>query len=186
MELPEVLLVAVGLSMDACAVSMGRGTALHSSERVRGVLMMAFSFGLFQALMPITGWLVGSSFAALIGSFDHWIAALLLAGIGGRMIHESLHGENEDKRTELTLRLLLMLALATSIDALAVGIGFAIIDEPILVPAALIGVVTFTVSLAGGLLGTGLGLRFGRGMEAIGGLVLIAIGLRILLSHLAV
>lgn len=180
----EVLLVAIGLSMDACAVSIGRGAALSSSQRVREVLIMALFFGLFQALMPIVGWYIGSSFAALIESVDHWIAALLLAVIGGRMIHESLSGEEKERSQDLPLRLILILALATSIDALAVGIGLAVLDEPILVPAALIGGVTFIVSLAGGLLGSRLGEQFGRRMEVVGGIVLIGIGLRILVSHM--
>ncbi len=184
MDLLEVLLVALGLSMDACAVSIGRGTALGSSERVRGVLAMALFFGLFQALMPIAGWYIGSSFAALIEQADHWIAALLLAIIGGRMIYESLSGTESERSADLSLRLILVLALATSIDALAVGVGIAVLAEPILVPATLIGGVTFIISLAGGLLGSRLGDQFGRRMEVIGGIVLIGIGTRILISHL--
>ncbi len=185
MDLLTVLLIAVGLSMDACAVAIGRGTALPPSKRWRGVLLMALFFGLFQALMPVAGWLLGSAFAGLIAGVDHWIAFLLLTGIGGKMIYEAASGEEREADPSLSLRLLLVLAVATSIDALAVGIGLAVLATPILTPAALIGGVTFLLSLAGGLLGVRLGERFGRRMEALGGIVLIAIGLRILVSHLA-
>lgn len=184
MDLVEVLLIAVGLSMDACAVAIGRGTALHASQRVRGVLIMALFFGLFQGLMPVVGWYVGLSFAFLIESVDHWIAFLLLAGIGGRMIYESLSGEERDRSSDLSLRLLFVLALATSIDALAVGIGLAVLNEPIVLFAILIGGVTFVISFGGGLLGSGLEKQYGRRIEVIGGIVLIGIGLRILASHL--
>ena len=185
MDLLTVLLIAVGLSMDACAVAIGRGTALQPSKRWRDVLMMALFFGLFQALMPVIGWLLGSAFAGLIGGVDHWIAFLLLAGIGGKMIHEAVSGAEDEADASLSIRLLLVLAVATSIDALAVGIGLAILATPILMPAVLIGGVTFLLSFAGGLLGSRLGERFGRRMEALGGLVLIGIGIRILVSHLS-
>jgi putative Mn2+ efflux pump MntP len=187
MDLVSVLLIAVGLSMDAFAVAIGRGSALPGSERVRGALSMALAFGLFQAMMPVAGWLLGSAFAGLIGGVDHWIAFLLLATIGGRMIYEALFGREEEGRPALSVRVLLLLAIATSIDALAVGIGLRLADpaNPILVAAVLIGIVTFGLSLAGGLLGSQLGERFGRSMEVLGGVVLIGIGLRILVEHLA-
>jgi putative Mn2+ efflux pump MntP len=187
MDLLSVLLIAVGLSMDAFAVAIGRGSALPRPERVRGALSMALAFGLFQALMPVAGWLLGSAFAGFIGGIDHWIAFLLLAAIGGRMCYDALFGREEEARPALSVRVLLLLAVATSIDALAVGIGLRLADPatPILVAAALIGIVTFGLSLAGGLLGSRLGERFGRSMEVLGGVVLIGIGLRILVEHLA-
>jgi manganese efflux pump family protein len=186
MDPVSVLLIAVGLSMDALAVAIGRGSGLSRADRVRGALSMALAFGLFQALMPVAGWLLGSAFAGLIESVDHWIAFVLLAGIGGRMIYESFFGEDDGERPALSLRVLLLLAVATSIDALAVGIGLRLADPatPILVAALLIGIVTFGLSLVGGLLGSRLGERFGRSMEALGGAVLIGIGLRILAEHL--
>jgi putative Mn2+ efflux pump MntP len=137
--------------------------------------------------MPVAGWLLGSAFAEFIGGIDHWIAFLFLAGIGGRMIYEATAGHEDADRPALSLRVLLLLAVATSIDALAVGIGLRLADPatPILATGLLIGVVTFGLSLAGGLLGSRLGERFGRAMEAVGGVVLIGIGLRILVTHLA-
>ena len=187
MDLVSVLLIAVGLSMDAFAVAIGRGAVLPRPERVRGALSMALAFGLFQALMPVAGWLLGSAFAGLIEGVDHWIAFLLLAGIGGRMIYEAVRAGEEEVRPALSVRVLLLLAVATSIDALAVGIGLRLADPatPILVAGLLIGIVTFGLSLAGGLLGSRLGERFGRSMEVLGGVVLIGIGLRILVEHLA-
>lgn len=187
MDLVSVLLIAVGLSMDAFAVAIGRGAVLPRAERAQGALAMALAFGIFQALMPVAGWLLGSAFAEFIGGIDHWIAFLLLAGIGSRMIYEAAAGHEDEKRPALSLRVLLLLAVATSIDALAVGIGLRLADPatPILATGLLIGVVTFGLSLAGGLLGSQLGERFGRTMEAVGGVVLIGIGLRILVTHLA-
>ncbi|MEN6341323.1 MAG: manganese efflux pump MntP family protein [Methanospirillum sp.] len=187
MDFAEVLLIAVGLSMDALAVAIGRGAVLSRVERARGAILMALAFGAFQALMPVAGWLLGSAFADFIGGIDHWIAFLLLAGIGARMIYEAVKGDESDERTPLSVRVLLLLAVATSIDALAVGIGLRLADPTtqILVAGLLIGVVTFGFSLAGGLAGSRLGERFGRAMEALGGAVLIGIGLRILITHLA-
>lgn len=186
MDFTSVLLIAVGLSMDSLAVAIGRGALLPRPERVRGAFSMAVAFGLFQALMPVAGWLLGSAFAGLIGGVDHWIAFVLLAGIGGRMIYESIFGGEDGEGPALSLRVLLLLAVATSIDALAIGIGLRLADPatPILVAALLIGIVTFGLSLTGGLLGSRLGERFGRSMEALGGAVLIGIGLRILVEHL--
>ena len=185
MDLASLLLIALGLSMDAFAVAIGRGAALPRGMRARGALAMALAFGLFQALMPVAGWLLGSAFAGFITGIDHWIAFLLLAGIGGRMIVEAVHGRDEESQA-LSVRVLLLLAVATSIDALAVGIGLRLADPTtqILLAALLIGGVTFGLSLAGGLLGSRLGERFGRSMEVVGGVVLIGIGLRILVTHL--
>ena len=187
MDYVSVLLIAVGLSMDAFAVAIGRGAVLLHGDRVRGALAMALAFGAFQALMPVAGWLLGSAFAGFIGGIDHWIAFLLLAGIGGRMIFEAVTRREEDDRPALSVRVLLLLAVATSIDALAVGLGLRLADPsiPILLAALLIGAVTFGLSLTGGMLGSRLGERFGRSMEAVGGVVLIGIGLRILVTHLA-
>jgi putative Mn2+ efflux pump MntP len=185
MDPASLLLIALGLSMDAFAVAIGRGAVLARGMRARGALAMALAFGLFQALMPAAGWLLGSAFAGFITGIDHWIAFLLLAGIGGRMIVGAVHGGDEESQA-LSVRMLLLLAVATSIDALAVGIGLRLADPStqILLAALLIGGVTFGLSLAGGLLGSRLGERFGRTMEVVGGVVLIGIGLRILVTHL--
>jgi putative Mn2+ efflux pump MntP len=184
----SVLLIAIGLSMDAFAVAIGRGAVIRPGERTRAALAMALAFGSFQALMPVVGWSLGSAFADLIAGVDHWIAFLLLAAIGGRMIYDAASGHDDAEPSSLSLRLLLLLAVATSIDALAVGIGLRLADPstPILAAALQIGAVTFALSLLGGLAGSRLGERFGRSMEVVGGLVLIGIGLRILYEHVGV
>jgi putative Mn2+ efflux pump MntP len=184
MDLISVLFIAVGLSMDACAVAIARGTVLVGPTRTRMVVTMAFLFGLFQAVMPIVGWVLGSTFSGLIEGVDHWIAFFLLAGIGGKMIYEGRADMSSDHEPDLSIKVLLLLAIATSIDALAVGIGLAVLATPIIEPAVLIGGVTFALTLIGGFVGIRFGERFGKRMEILGGVVLIAIGLRILLSHL--
>lgn len=187
MDVVSVLLIAVGLSMDAFAVAIGRGAAIPRDGRARAALAMALAFGLFQALMALAGWYLGSAFADLITAVDHWIAFVLLAGIGGRMIYESLRDDAHGVSEPLSLRVLLGLAVATSVDSLAVGIGLRLADTstPIVAAALLIGSVTLGLSLVGGLIGSRLGERFGRWMEVVGGVVLIGIGFRILLEHLA-
>lgn len=187
MDVAGVLLTAVGLSMDALAVAIGRGAVLPRPERVRGAVAMALAFGGFQGLMLVAGWYLGGAVAGLVEAVDHWVAFLLLAGIGGRMIWEAARGDSEEREPSLSLRLLLVLAVATSIDSFAVGIGLRLADPAMSILAAglLVGAVTFAFSIAGGLLGSRLGERFGRSMEAIGGLVLIGIGVRILAGHLA-
>jgi len=182
----SLLLVAIGLSMDAFAVAIGRGTVISRGNRVRGALAMALAFGAFQALMPLAGWYVGSGVARIFGEIGHWIAFLLLAGIGGRMVHDSFSADRGSTEPVLSARLLLLLALATSIDALVAGVGLRLADPAtsIVRAALMIGFVTFALSLAGGLAGSRLGERFGRSMEALGGIVLVAIGLRILVSNL--
>jgi putative Mn2+ efflux pump MntP len=187
MDILQVLLIAVGLSMDAFAVAIGRGAVLPRVERARGALAMALAFGGFQALMLVAGWYLGGAFAGIIEAVDHWVAFLLLAGIGGKMIYEAVTGEeDDDDRAVLSLRVLLLLAVATSIDSFAVGIGLRLADPatPVLEAGLLVGAVTLGFSLSGGLLGSRLGERFGRSMEALGGVVLIGIGLRILFEHL--
>jgi putative Mn2+ efflux pump MntP len=187
MDVAGVLLIAVGLSMDALAVAIGRGAVLPRPARRRGAFAMALAFGGFQGLMLLAGWYLGGTVAGLVEAVDHWVAFLLLAGIGGRMIWEAARGEAEDRDPTLSLRVLLVLAVATSIDSFAVGIGLRLADPamPVLEAGLLIGAVTFAFSLAGGLLGSRLGERFGSSMEALGGLVLIGIGVRILVEHLA-
>ena len=186
MDLAVVLLIAVGLSMDALAVAIGRGAVLPRAERRRGALAMALAFGGFQGLMLVAGWYLGGAVADLVQAVDHWVAFLLLVGIGGRMIWEAARGDAEGRDPDLSIRLLFVLAVATSIDSFAVGIGLRLADPamPVLEAGLVIGAVTFAFSLAGGLLGSRLGERFGRSMEAIGGLVLIGIGVRILAGHL--
>lgn len=181
----EILLIAIGLAMDAFAVSLGTGTVPHI-KGPRPIFRISFHFGLFQFIMPIIGWLVGGYLAYLIAAVDHWIAFLLLAFIGGRMIHTGFHPEYHDiKRNDPSRGIsLILLSVATSIDALAVGFSLALLNVAIWYPSAVIGFVAAAFSLIGMLAGRSLGMRFGKIIEIIGGCILTFIGLRILISHL--
>jgi putative Mn2+ efflux pump MntP len=187
MALGTLLLIALGVSADAFAVAVGKGLGLRRLQ-LRTALRIAVLFGLFQGVMPLVGWLLGSQLERWITSVDHWIAFGLLALVGGRMVHEALAGGDEpaEAASGLGWRELLVLAVATSIDALAVGISFAFLDVDVLAAAGLIALVTFVVCLAGVYVGSRAGARLRGPAEVAGGLVLIAIGLRILLDHLGV
>lgn len=185
----ELALIAVGLSMDAFAVAICKGLGMKRLN-VRQAFVIALFFGGFQALMPAIGWALGTQFEALITPIDHWIAFVLLALIGGNMLKESF-GKDDDEQTEaadakLDLRELTMLAVATSIDALAVGITFAFLRVAIAPAVGLVGVVTFVLSFAGVVVGHRFGARCEKAATAVGGVVLILIGCKILLAHLAV
>jgi putative Mn2+ efflux pump MntP len=186
MNLLVILGIAVGLAMDTFAVAVATSVMLG---RVTGrqVFRFSFHFGLFQAMMPILGWLAGSSFVYAIGGWDHWIAFGLLAFIGGKAIYTVYagpKGSNQNDRGDPTRGLsLVILSTATSIDALAVGISFAVLGVRIWYPAALIGLVTAAITLTGMLIGSRVGERFGKRVEVLGGLILIGIGLRILFQH---
>ncbi len=182
MHFAELLLIAVGLSMDAFAVSVCKGLSVKEL-RPRHMLLVGLYFGGFQALMPLLGWLLGYRFEALITSVDHWIAFVLLALIGGNMIRESFSDE-EELNDDFGVRTMLLLAVATSIDALAVGITFAFLSVKILPAAGIIGLTTFLLSMAGVWIGRAFGARFRAGAERVGGAILILIGLKILLEHL--
>lgn len=181
-----LLVIAVGVSADAFAVAVAKG--LHMRRiTVRDAGGLAISFGLFQALMPLAGWLLGRGFRDYITEIDHWIAFGLLALIGAKMIHEAVtHRDDQDDFQGISLRELLVLSIATSIDALAVGISFAFLDVAILPAVALIGVLTAVLTLLGVLLGHRAGGRFGRPAEIAGGVILILIGTHILMEHLGV
>jgi putative Mn2+ efflux pump MntP len=183
MTLVEIIFLAVGLSMDAMAVTLC-AAASGFAARMRPALRIAFHFGFFQGLMPVLGWLAGSTIVRWVGAFDHWLAFLLLAFVAVRMFRSGLRCEPPDPSRDPTRGFnLVLLSLATSIDALAVGFSLALLSTPVLVPSLIIGVVTFLLSLAVARLGRSLSLRFGARMEILGALVLIAIGLRILLTH---
>ena len=185
MEFATTLLIAVGLAMDAFAVAISGGATVRE-DRIRYALIVGALFGGFQAGMPVLGWLGGASLASFIGAYDHWIAFLLLALIGGKMIVEAVRGDGDGVQFATgSMTTLLLLAIATSIDALAVGVTFAVLDTPILWPAVTIGAVTFALSAAGVLIGSAFGQVSGRKVEILGGVILIALGLRILLDHLA-
>jgi manganese efflux pump family protein len=184
LEFGAILLIAVGLAMDCFAVSLGIGTTEHINGP-RPVFRLAFHFGLFQALMPVLGWLAGYNLAGFISSFDHWIAFGLLSFVGVRMIKGGLSPDTDEVTQDPSRgRTLVMLSVATSIDAFAVGFSLAALGIPIVAPAIIIGLTAGLLSLSALFLGRVLGTAFGRRMEIIGGLILIAIGLRVLLSHL--
>lgn len=180
----EIIMIALGLAMDAFAVSIAAGASGRLSGK-RAVFRLSFHFGLFQALMPLMGWYAGSKVAHLISAFDHWLAFGLLSIVGGRMVAASFHAETEtfDKDPSRGFSLV-MLSVATSIDALAVGLSLAMINIGIWQPCLVIGLVTGALSVAGIRAGKYFGKKLGPRMELIGGLILIGIGVRILTSHL--
>lgn len=186
MEWIQILLIAVGLSMDAFAVSVCKGLQMKKVDYKYALLTASF-FGGFQAIMPLIGWALGKQFAHYITSFDHWISFFLLAVIGGKMIVEAYKdGEEGVCPVIYDIKDLLMLAIATSIDALAVGITFAFLEMEIILPVLLIGVITFALSICGVLVGNRFGSRYKSKAELAGGIILILIGLKILLEHLGV
>jgi len=178
-------MIAVGLAMDAFAVAVACGLAAKPL-RAGYAFRIAFFFGFFQTFMPLIGWAAGVTLQVIIASFDHWIAFVLLFAIGGKMIYESFRKKNESACGNcVSLTALLVLSLATSIDALAVGISFAFLKTTILFPSLIIGAVTFTLCFAGVWLGNRFGHVFENKLEMAGGLILIGIALKILISHLA-
>jgi putative Mn2+ efflux pump MntP len=180
-----ILAVAVGLAMDAFAVSLGIGLK-QCRVSTRTTLRLAWHFGFFQFFMPILGWLAGLTFARWITGVDHWVAFGLLAAIGGKMIYEALWGDEEKRAATDATRgsSLVVLSVATSIDALAVGLSLALLGVQIWYPAVIIGVVAFGFTAAGLHLGCRFGTLLGKRMEIVGGLILIGIGVRILFEHL--
>lgn len=185
MDVLVLIGIAVGLSMDALAVSVANGIMIKQLQ-VRHALRIAFSFGFFQAIMPLIGWAAGITFSGYIKGIDHWVAFALLVLVGCRMIWESVTSLKKDEavRNCLHFPTLLILSIATSIDALAVGVSFAFLDITIWFPILLIGIITFVICFLGVILGNKLGSIFGNKLGIIGGLVLIGIGLKILLEHL--
>jgi putative Mn2+ efflux pump MntP len=185
MGFAELFLIGVGLSMDAFAAAICKGLAMPKMRWNRGVVVALF-FGGFQALMPLLGWALGRQFEQYITSVDHWIAFLLLGWIGGKMIWDALHGGGEEMPAQdaLDVKELFVLAVATSIDALAVGITFAFLQVDILPAVALIGCTTFAIALAGVWIGQRFGSRFKDRAALAGGMILCLIGLKILLEHL--
>jgi len=179
----SVVFVAVALAMDACAVAAG-ARAAGRARGGRALFRLSFHFGLFQGLMPLLGWLVGRTVVDVVAAFDHWLAFAVLAVIGGRMIREGLRDDPEGRGPDPSRGVtLIMLSLATSIDALAVGFGLALVDVPIMTVALTIALVTAVLVLAAALLGDRLGARFGTRAEVVGGVILILVGVRIVLEH---
>jgi len=191
MSLLELFLIGVGLSMDAFAVAVCRGLAMRKLDWGRAAVIGLY-FGGFQALMPALGWLLGSAFAGYIQKLDHWVAFVLLSFIGGNMIREALRGGEAcgpggcPVEERLDHRELLLMAVATSIDALAVGVTFAFLEVSILPAASLIGVTTFCLSVAGVAVGNFFGARYEKRAELTGGVILVLLGIKILLDHLGI
>ena len=190
MTLLEIFLVGIGLSMDAFAVSICKGLAMPAVNKKQALLIGAY-FGVFQALMPLAGWLLGSQFARHVTKLAPWIAFVLLAWIGGSMLRESLSKKEEDEEVEpveLRHKELFLLAVATSIDALAVGVSFSMVELSVSIgaAAALIGWTTFAISVGGVFVGHIFGARYKNRAEFVGGAILILIGVKILLEHFGV
>lgn len=184
MGIIEIILIAISLAMDAFAVSVGKGLSLRTIEP-RHALKVGVWFGGFQALMPLIGYYLGRSFAGVVVSVDHWIAFGLLLLIGLNMIRETIWGDEEDdSASDFGIRTMFVMAVATSIDALAVGVSFAFLDVNIWVSVLVIGLVTLLLSSSGIYLGRIFGSRLGDKAGIVGGVVLIAIGVKILVEHL--
>ena len=186
----DLFLIGVGLSMDAFAVAICQGLSM---TRIKWghALTVGLYFGGFQALMPFIGWMLGSQFADRIQQYDHWIAFILLVLIGGNMIREALSGDEEDAaQAETDLRLdhkkLFLMAIATSIDALAIGVTFAFLETAILPAIGIIGCTTFCISVAGVAVGCWFGARYKKRAEITGGAILVLLGIKILLEHLGI
>ena len=190
MTLLEIFLIGIGLSMDAFAVAICKGLAMPGKVDRKGALLIALYFGVFQAVMPALGWLLGSQFARYVTQMAPWIAFVLLAWIGGSMIRESLSKEEreEEETGSVSHKELLVLAVATSIDALAVGVTFSMLELAVSIGAAvaLIGCTTFVISLGGVYVGNVFGARYKGKAEFVGGAILILIGVKILLEHFGV
>jgi putative Mn2+ efflux pump MntP len=187
MDATTTLLIAIGLAIDSFTVSITNGFIMKHPT-INNALKIAVSFGSFQAIMPVIGWLAGLSLRHFIEGADHWIAFGLLSTIGCKMIYESIKTrskENEQEVNSLNIYILLILSIATSIDALAVGLSLSCLKVPIVTPVITIGIITFLLSFFGVFVGNRFGHFFGNKIEAIGGLILIGIGIKILIEHLA-
>lgn len=185
----ELFLLGVGLAMDAFAVSICKGLAMRKVNKKQAMVIALF-FGGFQAMMPLIGWILGKQFESYIISVDHWVAFILLVIIGGKMMVESLKPEEEEAVTEydapLDLKEMVVLSVATSIDALAVGVTFAFLSYPIIEAIAIIGITTFAICIGGVYVGNFFGSRYKGKAEFAGGVILVLIGGKILLSHLGI
>ena len=182
MKLYEILLIAVGLAMDATAVSMTNGMCYRLNYRK--TLATAGSFGLFQGIMPLIGYFIGGLFINQISAFDHWVALALLAFIGGKMVWEGFHHDDACPVRPFSFGMLMMQAVATSIDALAVGVGFAAVQTNIWIAVVIIAAVTFLFSAESVLIGIRIGDKLNAKAEIFGGAILIAIGLKIFIEHM--
>lgn len=186
MGIVEIILIGLGLAMDAFAVSVCKGLSMKKLNWKKAIIIGLY-FGIFQMLMPIIGYSLGTAFEGFVTSVDHWIAFILLLIIGGKMIAEAFgNGDNENCNDNVDFKTMIVLAIATSIDALAVGITFAFLQTNIILASSIIGIITFFVSLIGVKIGNRFGNVYEKKAEFVGGLILVIIGLKILLEHLGI
>lgn len=184
MNFYSLLVIAIALAMDATAVSIGVGTAMQNWQ-LRSMSRLSFHFGIFQFLMPILGWLVGSSVSSILQHFDHWIAFGLLSIVAGHMVYEAIHEDNVNTTDSTSGMRMIVLSIATSIDAFAIGITFVALNIPILFPCIVIGLVCMVLSFAGGLIGYKTKKLVGKAAQLLGALILFLVGLRIIITHIA-
>lgn len=185
MSLFEIIIIALGLAMDAFAVSICKGLSMKKLN-YKKIIIIALYFGLFQTFMPVIGFFLGSKFSLIVEKVDHWIVFILLSIIGGNMIKESTDNEEEKRNDLVDIKTMILLAIATSIDALAVGVTFAFLKVNLLVSITIIGIITFILSILGVIIGNKFGDKFQNKAELFGGIILIIIGLKILLQHLRI
>lgn len=183
MSIWEIVVLGIGLAMDAFAVSICKGLSMPKLKW-KNAFIIGLYFGLFQAFMPIAGYLLGASFSDFVEAIDHWIAFILLSIIGGNMIKEARDPEDDKRNDKVDFRTMLPLAIATSIDALAVGVTLAFLKVNVIFAGSIIGVVTFIISVCGVAIGNRFGDRFQDKAKLTGGIVLILIGVKILIEHL--
>jgi len=183
MDIISIILLSIGLSMDCFAISISNGFVFKNLN-IKKVLLISSLFGFFHILMPLIGWFAGIGIQTYINKFDHWVAFVLLVFIGVKMIYEAFINNDNEQKQELKLSILIAQAFATSIDALAIGISFALLNFSIITPIFIIGLTTFVFSIIGLQLGRYFSKRVGKSIEIFGGIVLIGIGFKILIEHL--
>lgn len=179
----EILLISIGLAMDAFAVSVCKGLAMKKMSWKKAILIGLY-FGIFQAVMPVIGYFLGTTFERFITNVDHWVAFILLVGIGINMVKEAFDKESENRNDNVDMKTMLVLSIATSIDALAIGITFAFLNVNLILAVALIGVITFILAVIGTKIGNRFGDKYQNKAELVGGIILVLLGIKILLEHL--
>lgn len=184
MSIIEILLISVGLAMDAFAVSVCKGLSMKKMNWKKAIIV-ALYFGFFQALMPAIGYFLGTTFESIVTKIDHWLTFILLSAIGINMLKEAFSKEKESLNDEVNFKTMIVLALATSIDALAIGITFAFLKVNLLSAVMMIGIITFTISIIGVKIGNKFGDKYDKKAEIFGGVILIVLGLKILVEHLS-
>ena len=181
----EILLISIGLAMDAFAVSVCKGLAMKKMSWKKAIIIGLY-FGIFQAVMPVIGYFLGTTFERFITNVDHWVAFILLVGIGINMVKEAFDKESENRNDNVDMKTMLVLSIATSIDALAIGITFACLKIHIVMPVITIGLITFIISIIGVKIGNRFGDKYEKKAEIMGGVILILLGIKILLEHLGI